>query len=44
MKKSLVMVLAVVVTSAILPALGSATNSVPSVNLFGAIKIDGNTS
>ena len=46
MKKNLMMILAVVATSATLPygAWGSATNSVPSANLFGAVKITGNVS
>ena len=46
MKKNLMVILAVVATSATLPygAWGSATNSVPSANLFGAVKITGNVS
>ncbi len=44
--KKWMMVLAVVATSATLPygAWGSATNSVPSANLFGSAKITGNVS
>ena len=46
MKKNLMMIIGLVATSATLPygAWGSATNSVQSENLFGAVKITGNVS
>ena len=46
MKKNLMMIIGLVATSATLPygAWGSATNSVQSANLFGAVKITGNVS